>query len=174
MSRRAVRNRSDHRGDRDGRPSGQGLPVQGGFEHHGRVRLPGQGSCRRFCERRFDRRHDGRFDVCCQTDRGCRASHDFIHRSHHRRASCAAAGRGLECGLQARGAGAVRPDRLDLRRGGAGHRASARGGAQHRRGGDQGQRPDQSHLRTAEGGRAGSISWAMSRVPISFRARSPM
>ena len=134
MSRRAVRNRCNHRGNRDGRPSGQGFPGQGGFEHHGRVRLPGQGSCRRFCERRFDRRHDGRFDVCRQTDRGCGASHDFIHRSHHRRASCAAAGRGPECGLQARGAGAVRPDRLDLRRGGAGHRASARGGAQHRRG----------------------------------------
>ena len=48
---------------------------------------------------------------------------------------------------------------------------SARGGAQHRRGGDQGQRPDQSHLRTAEGGRAGSISWAMSRVPIIFSGK---
>ncbi len=147
--------------------------AKAGSEHHGRVWLPGQGSCRRFCERRFDRRHDGRFDVCRQTDRGCRASHDFIHRSHHRRASCAAAGRGPECGLQARGAGAVRPDRLDLRRGGAGHRASARGGAQHRRGGDQGQRPDQSHLRTAEGGEPDQFR-GQCRGFLSLRARSPM
>ena len=40
-----------------------------------------KGADRRFCKRRLHGRHDGRFDVCRQTDRGCDPSHD-LHPSY--------------------------------------------------------------------------------------------
>ena len=173
LSCRPVRYRCYHRGDRDGRPSRQGVPGQGRFEHHGGLRLPGQRGHRRFCQCRQHGRHDGRVDVRRETDRGGHPSHDLIHRSHGDGASRAAAGRGTERGLQTRGAGAVRADRLDLRRSRARDPKTPCSRAQHRRGGDQGQRPDQGHLRIAEGRRPHRFRGQRRGVRTSSRARSP-